>query len=371
MKIFYIDPNNTTPRLNYPLIRSLRKRRINISFFTTYVPKITDYYEENYYHIADYFFFKYSNRIKINFFRKLIKFISYPISLKKLLIKIKKEKADIVHFNWLNFPFYEFFFIKNLHAVNVKIVLTRHNYFPHNKKKLRLFEKKIFQYFDRIICLSDFVKNKFTPELQKKISVIEHGNCFVTEMKKFQPQKQNQNNTALFVGSIRAYKGIDLLIQAIALLKKNDQLQNLRFRILGKSSKEYASRLHELIQKKKLQKNIILENRYLSYKEMFAEIHAADFCLLPYHSATQSSLPFLFAALEKPFLVTNVGGLSEFISEDFAQIVKPDSENIAQGILELKKRMLTISSEAFRDFNEKFSWQKTLAKYQQFYQDLL
>lgn len=371
MKIFYIDPNNTTPRLNYPLILSLKKRRMNISFFTTYVPKITDYYEENYYHIADYFFFKYSNRIKTIFFRRLIKFISYPISLKKLLIKIKKEKADIVHFNWLNLPFCEYFFIKILHAMNVKIVLTRHNYFPHNKKKLRLFEKKIFQYFDRIICLSDFVKSEFTPELQKKVSVIEHGNCFVTEMKKFQPQTEEQNNTALFVGSIHTYKGVDLLIQAIAFLKKNDQLRNLKFRILGKSSKEYVSHLHKLIQEKKLQKNIILENRYLSYEEMFAEIHAADFCLLPYRSASQSSLPFLFAALEKPFLVTNVGGLSEFISEDFAQIVKPDSENIAQGIVELKNRIPAISSKAFRDFKENFSWQKTLAKYQQFYQDVL
>ena len=183
IRVFFIDANNNAPNTNYPLIESLQSfPNIEINFFSVLYSKSTNYYNKNYDVITICLFFNFVSRINKPSLRRFIKIFSHPIANFRLLCKIIKNKPDIIHYSWIAIPFVDYFFIKIFKMLAVKIVITQHNYLQHNKLRLRLLEKRIFQIADKIICLSDFVKSQFPRELSNKISIIEHGNSYEKEV---------------------------------------------------------------------------------------------------------------------------------------------------------------------------------------------
>ncbi len=373
MKIFFVDPNNTTPRLNYPLVESLYKKGIEIKFFTAWHQQKTAYYDKVYNAQVSYSFFSLSNKIKQPILRKLCKLFSYPVTLNSILKLVKKEKIQLVHFNWLIFPIIELHFIRKLQTMGIKVVLTQHNYFQHNITKLKYGEMAVFKQVDRIICLSKYVASLFPLELQSKIIPIEHGNCFVKELEELglEIDKSPSFIKAVFAGSISHYKGLDLLVEAMAFLRSKKQLPNLKIKIIGQGSKKYTGYLKKLIVNQELQNYFEFENRFVSYKEMLSQINQSDFGIMTYRSATQSSLPYIFASLYKPLLVTNVGGLPEQIDITFTQLVEPEFVSIAKGLLELSQKYKTIYKDDFEKFNTNTKWQSTVEKYINIYRDII
>ena len=138
MKIFYLDPNNTTPQYNYPLVEKLNEEGMNPTFFTSKNKKFTNYYEKIYSIIPNYWFFKFENTIKIKQLRKFTKMLLYPFQNISFLAKIKKEKPQIVHYNWLAFPLVDSYVIDKIHQLGIKTIITVHDYKQHDKKKKRL-----------------------------------------------------------------------------------------------------------------------------------------------------------------------------------------------------------------------------------------
>ena len=372
MKIFFIDPNNTTPRLNYPLIESLLNYGLDITFFTSWNQK-TEYYDQYYEIKPEYCFFKISNKIKNSIIRRIIKFISYPLILNKITKKALLEKPQLVHINWLAFPRAERKFIKRLQKNNIKVILTQHNYFQHNSKKLKFGEIDVFNAVDRIICLSNFVASQFSTELQNKTICIEHGNCFTKELKDVTMNSSNHNTVivGVFIGGISHYKGLDLLIAAVAHLKSNNQLPKLNIKIIGKGKKSYANYLKNMINKSGLNTEILFENRFVSYDELLKVVANSDFGIMTYRNATQSGIPYIFASLYKPILLTEVGGLPEQTNSTFSLLVKPNSEDIAKGLLQLSETYKHYSKKDFEEFNNNNQWSSTIKKYIQNYSEMV
>jgi glycosyltransferase involved in cell wall biosynthesis len=373
MNIFFIDPNNTTPRLNYPLVESLRREGVNITFLTAWHYQKTAYYDQVYNTQAHYIFFGWLNKIKQSSLRKICKLFIYPFTLSSILKLAKKEKPQLVHINWLIIPKMERIFIRKLQKMGIKVILTQHNYFQHDTKKLKAGEMAVFKTVDRIICLSKYVASQFPKELQNIIIQIEHGNCFVRELEELEieDEKPSSGITAVFAGNLSYYKGLDLLIEAMALLRSKNQLPNLNIKIIGQGSGKYVAYLNNLIDKTRMQDHIEFENRFVSYRKLLSEIAQADFGLMTYRSATQSGLPYVFASFFKPLLVTEVGGLPEQVDKAFAQIVKPETASRAQGLLQLTQKIKTISKDNFAAFNANTKWQDTIEKYINNYRKLI
>ncbi|MDA3813466.1 MAG: glycosyltransferase family 4 protein [Candidatus Cloacimonetes bacterium] len=371
MKIFFIDPNNTTPRLNYPLLESFRKKGIEVTLFTSWNQK-TEYYDRTYDVKPNYCFFQKSNKIQNKYIRRFLKFFSYPPTLKIIAKKAILDKPDLVHINWLVFPKIELNFIRKLHKAGIKVILTQHNYFQHDTNKLKPGEMDIFQTVDKIICLSNYVASQFPAELQDKIITIEHGNCFSLELQNFKPNAIISSNSkkGVFAGGISYYKGLDLLIKAVVLLKSKNKLPELIIRIIGNGERSYANYIKNMITRSGLNQEIIFENRFVSYEELLEEIVKADFGIMPYRSATQSGLPYLFASLYKPLLVTDVGGLSEQVDPAFALIVKPSAADLAGGLVQLSSTLSAYSKENFENFNNNNQWVSTVNKYVEAYQEM-
>jgi glycosyltransferase involved in cell wall biosynthesis len=128
----------------------------------------------------------------------------------------------------------------------------------------------------------------------------------------------------LFLGRISQYKGIELLLEAISRISPDIYSKLI---IAGKSN--YP------INVPKNSDKIEFLDKWLTEKEISDLINSSDIMVFPYLEATQSGAITLAIAGCRPILCTNVGGISEQISEGEAIIVTPDKEQITLGLTNL------------------------------------
>ncbi|MFA5443704.1 MAG: glycosyltransferase [Bacteroidales bacterium] len=116
-----------------------------------------------------------------------------------------------------------------------------------------------------------------------------------------------ERKTLLFFGFIRDYKGLDLLLEAFADLGDTYQLV-----IAGESYgsfEKYDKQIRALPDPS----SVKVFNRYIADSEVPAFFSAADVCILPYRTATQSGISAMAYHYEVPLIVTPAGGLAEAV----------------------------------------------------------
>ena len=134
----------------------------------------------------------------------------------------------------------------------------------------------------------------------------------------------------LFFGLVRAYKGLDLLLDAFGKVK--DQLPNLQLIIAGEfyeDEEKYRAQLYF----NHLSDRVIIHNDFIADADLCKYFGAADLIVQPYKTATQSGVTQVAFHFEKPMLVTNVGGLGEIVHDHkMGYAVEPNAEAIAEAI---------------------------------------
>ncbi len=132
----------------------------------------------------------------------------------------------------------------------------------------------------------------------------------------------------LFFGLIRPYKGLDLLLKALA----NKHLEHVHALVAGEcySDWEYYA---QLIEQHGLSDRVHLSVRFIPNDEVSTYFSASDLVVQPYKTATQSGISQIAYHFEKPMVVTNVGGLPEIVTNGVSgYVVEPEPEAIAAAI---------------------------------------
>jgi D-inositol-3-phosphate glycosyltransferase len=161
----------------------------------------------------------------------------------------------------------------------------------------------------------------------------------------------------LFFGFIRAYKGLDLLIEAFADERLRDR--KLKLIIAGEFYEDPAPYMG-LIKKHNLENEIILVDRFINDSEVNLFFSVAELIVQPYRSATQSGVTQIAYHFEKPMLVTNVGGLKEIVPHGrCGYVVNTDPKEIADSITDFFENNRKESFvNGVREEKEKYSWSK-------------
>jgi D-inositol-3-phosphate glycosyltransferase len=161
----------------------------------------------------------------------------------------------------------------------------------------------------------------------------------------------------LFFGFIRAYKGLDLLIEALG--KEKLKKLGLKLIVAGEFYENSAPYI-DLVRKNHLDDDIIFFNRFIRDDEVPAVFGLADLVVQPYRSATQSGVTQIAFHYEKPMLVTDVGGLSEIVKDGkCGYVTKPDADSIASAILDyFEKDRKALFTEGVKKEKLKFGWDK-------------
>ena len=289
-----------------------------------------------------------------------------PLNWLRVGLKLKKEKPDIIVVRfWLPFMGPCFGTILRIAKTNGKsrIVCIADNVIPHEK---RFGDKAFTEYFmkpiDAFITMSEKVLSDLSHfNKSKPARYIPHPlyDNFGDKISKAQARKllnvSEDLKLVLFFGFIRAYKGLDILLDAMALLKKESP--EIKLLIAGEfygDEKPY----HDQIQHLNLGDNLILKTTFIPDSEIKNYFCAADVVVQPYRNATQSGVTPLAYHFEVPMIVTNVGGLAAMVPHEVAGLVaEPNAASIAKNIA----LYFSKGSEAFlpglQQEKKKYSWE--------------
>ena len=261
---------------------------------------------------------------------------------------------------------------KNKHT---KVISIIDNMIPHEKRMGdRLLTKYFVKTVDGFIAMSEKVKNDIKIFSHKPVSISPHPifNHFGDPITKMEARTQlglpQQDKIILFFGYIRKYKGLDLLIQAMA----NETIKNLGIQlIIVGEFYEDASTYHDLINALGLQNRISFYSNYIPDGEVKNYVCSADFIIQPYKNATQSGVTPLAYHFEKPMLVTNVGGLADTVPHlKTGIVVAPTAEEIAKGIETLYELGEKHFIPNIIEEKKKYSWSQMTEKFLALYQKL-
>jgi D-inositol-3-phosphate glycosyltransferase len=163
----------------------------------------------------------------------------------------------------------------------------------------------------------------------------------------------------LFFGFIRDYKGLDLLLKAFS----DERFRNLPVKLLVAGEfysdpKPYKDLIHTL----GLDDFVIMSNDFIPDSEVYQYFCAADLVVQPYKHATQSGVTQIAYHFNRPMIITDVGGLAEFVPDGkVGYVVKPDPECIAEAILKfyLEKKEDEFTAHVMLE-KARYSWDRML-----------
>lgn len=227
-----------------------------------------------------------------------------------------------------------------------KIICIADNIIPHEKRLGdNLFTKYFVKPIDGFITMSQKVFNDLSLFSAKKGIQTPHplydnfGEALPKELARKYLNLPIDGPIILFFGFIRAYKGLDLLLEAMALLQEKKQANpNMVMPTLLIAGEFYEQKeiYTNLIESLQLAPSLILKTDFITDSEVKYYLSAADFVIQPYKHATQSGVTPLAYHFEKPMLVTNVGGLADLVPHEKVGIVtEPTANAIANGIEQL------------------------------------
>ena len=301
-----------------------------------------------------------------------------PFNWIKIGLKLHREKPDliIVRF-WIPFLAPCLGTILKIAKKNkhTKVISIVDNMIPHEK---RIGDRLLTNYFvktvDGFIAMSEKVKNDIKTFSHKPVSISPHPifNHFGDPITKLEARLQlglpKEDKIILFFGYIRKYKGLDLLIHAMA----NEAIKKLgiQLMIVGEFYED-ASAYHDLVSSLGLQDQIKFYSNYIPDGEVKNYVCSADFIIQPYRNATQSGVTPLAYHFEKPMLVTNVGGLADTVPNlKTGIVVAPTTEAIAKGIETLYELGENNFIPNIIEEKKKYSWAQMTEKFLALYQQL-
>lgn len=130
----------------------------------------------------------------------------------------------------------------------------------------------------------------------------------------------------LFFGFVRPYKGLDVLIEAMGMLRGED----VRLTVAGEAWKGMDATL-ERVRELGVEDLVEFDTRYLPDEEVAELFERADVVVLPYRSATGSGVVPVAYNYRRPVVVTAVGGLPEVVEDGRTGRIVPPEDPVALG----------------------------------------
>ena len=235
---------------------------------------------------------------------------------------IRKQKPDFILFRyWLPFFGPCLGTIGKLVKSHTKVLALTDNIIPHEKRiGDHVFTKYFVKNCDGFIAMSKVVLNDlsiFTQNLNKAYSphpmYENYGDAISIDLARKKLNLNPHDKIILFFGLIRHYKGLDILLEALAAPEIKNQ--GIKLLIAGEFYDDKNFYL-QLIKKLKLQDHVIVHDKFIPNDEVRDYFCASNLVAQTYRNATNSGVTMVGYFYEKPMLVTNVGGLSEIVPNE-------------------------------------------------------
>lgn len=253
---------------------------------------------------------------------------------------------------------------KNKHS---KVVSIIDNIIPHEKRPGdHMLAKYWVKSVDGFIVMSRSVMddlnifNKQKPKLFCPHPLYDNfGEVFQKEEARKMLDLGANDKYLLFFGFIRDYKGLDLLLEAMA----DEKIRKAKIKLLVAGEFYTDSKPYfDIIKKHKLNDSVIMSNDFIPDNEVGKYFCASDIVVQPYKDATQSGVTQIAYHFKKPMITTNVGGLAEIVPDGkVGYVIEPDVNQLAESILKFyveEKENEFIENVTIE--KKKYSWEKMI-----------
>lgn len=291
-----------------------------------------------------------------------------PINWVLAGLKYQKKRPDLVIFRyWMPFfgPLFGTFARLVKRNGHTKVVAITDNIIPHER---RFFDQPFTHWFlkplDGAVTMSrEVLKQLDDLGFDRPHEFNPHPlyDNFGEGMEKEEARKKLGLNPLgrylLFFGFIRKYKGLDLLLQAMA--HPEIRQRNIHLVVAGEFYEDRKP-YDDLIANEGIAENVLLHTQFIPNSEVATYFSAADLVVQPYRSATQSGVSQVAYQFGKPMVVTQVGGLAEWVPDGkVGYVVQPTPKDIAEAILRFyDEGEVNRFSEGLAEMKKVFSWQK-------------
>ncbi len=289
-----------------------------------------------------------------------------PFNWIKVGNELRKLRPDLIIIKfWIPFMAPCFGTIARIARSNrfTKIITIIDNIIPHEK---RIGDKLLAGYFassiDGFVTMSRKVLDDVAVFDTKKPRIFSphpiYDNFGAPVDKSAALQLLNLDDSykyILFFGFIRDYKGLDILIKAMA----NPEMRNQKIKLIvaGEFYTDSAP-YFQLIKDLGVEDLIIMSTDFIPDSEVYKYFCASDIIVQPYKNATQSGVTQIAYNFNKPMIITNVGGLEEFVPNgEVGYVVNPESNEVASAIIKFyneQKESYFVSN--IMRLKENYSW---------------
>lgn len=245
--------------------------------------------------------------------RLLLKGCAHFAGAIRLIWKVRRKKPDVVHFQWIVVPLVDIVAMALIRRW-CPLVLTVHDTLAHNGQRLPwpqqlgyyLSMKLSHQIIVHTRSGQDTLVRRGVPG--DRVSVIPHGPLSLP-VSVMPAEQRDPRWTLVLFGEIKPYKGLDILIDAVAALPPVLRRQ-LRVVVAGRPRMDMqplAARIVAL----DLTKQFELRLKRLSEEEMATLFAEADGFVFPYRQVDASGVYYLVNSLGKWLIASRVGIFAE------------------------------------------------------------
>ena len=361
MRIALLDPPSFTVPYDHALASALARRGHDVTLLTAPfthgdVPEPEGYRREEIFLPVSSRLVRRSPRSRA---RLVLKGLEYLPSAARLLRRVHALDPDVAHVQWLAIPRYDLHWLRRLRA---PVVLTAHDVLPRNERNAAAWNE-VLSVAARVIVQSERAVEQLAEAGVPRDNLVRIQHPVFESGIEAEPPS---GKTILFFGLIREYKGLDVLLRALA------GLPDARLVVAG-DPLDPVEPLQRLAAGLGIADRVEWRLGFLPDEAIPPLMHEATLVALPYRKIDSSGVLATALGHGRPAVVTDVGGLPDAIREFGAGRVVPpgDPEAFAAALRELlEERELANAYEGAQAARRALTWDAAAAAHEAVYREV-
>lgn len=279
--------------------------------------------------------------------QKVVKGLSHGFDMLGLERLLREFCADIVHFQWLPLPLLDRLALRRLRR-RWPVVLTIHDTNPYNgdgRWLMRMGYHGLAREVDAVVVHTEAAARRLEAQglLPATLHVVPHGLLNAGSPPAARAREKSDRLTLVQFGKIKPYKGVDVLLQALACMPPRLRAR-LDIRIVGKPYMD-TSAFERFVADNSLAETVHFQFEFIGDDELDRLLKDADAILLPYREIDASGVAMTAIAHGLPVLASAIDGFSELFGGGGALLVAPgDPRALADALQRLAAQPDTLDA---------------------------
>lgn len=315
---------------------------------------------------------------------KTTKGINYIISSLRVFLHAVRGRFDVVHYQIVEFPAVDLMSMLLMKLSGKRVVYTPHD-IVHNKKYLlnAFLTNMLYKTADRIVVHKQANKDTLVDIFgvkPEKIRIIPHGGYeyFVDKSVTRKDARKalgldEDCRLALFFGNIRPGKGIDVLIDALSMVK--GKVDNLKVVIAGRPCAGITEDwIRRELEEKGASGFVILRLGFISDKDTPLYYMASDVVALPYTEVSESGVLRYAQTCGRPVVCSDLKEFQDSVIDGQTGYVfkNRDAKDLALRLIHafFDPNLEKVGENAKKFLEDNYSWKKIAALTEELYSEI-